>query len=75
MSKGWNMNATTKGVEALKDEIRHEIRAIFKMNMKFESWNVPEADNHEASRKIIDVMQKAINELKDEIKAGDYENY
>jgi len=69
------MDATSKGVEALRSEIREEIRTIFKMNMKFESWNVPEVNDYEASREIIDVMQKAVDELKIEIKNGDYDNY
>ena len=69
------MNATTKGVEALKSEIRHEVRAIFKMNMKFEEWSVPEANNKQAAGHILNIMQKAINELKDELEAGKYDNY
>jgi hypothetical protein len=69
------MNTTTKGVESLKGEIRTEIRAIFKMNMKFEDWTVPEADDNKAAHEIIDVMQKALDELKDEISAGQYDNY
>ena len=69
------MNATAKGVEALKNEIRHEVRGIFKMNMKFEDWSVPEADNKQAAGQIINIMQKALNELKDELEEGTYDNY
>lgn len=61
------MDATTKGVEILKDEIRAEIRTIFNMNMKFEGWSVPEVDSAEAASEILDVMQKALDELKAEI--------
>ena len=60
------MDETTKGVEALKNEIRREMRAIFKMNMTFEGWSVPEMDDEEAARKIIEVMQEALDELKKE---------
>lgn len=69
------MNATTKGVEALKNEIRHEIRGVFKMNMKFEEWSVPESNNKQAAGHILNIMQKAIDELKDEVSAGEYDNY
>ena len=69
------MDATTKGVEALKNEIRHEVRAIFKMNMKFEDWSVPEADDKKAAGQILNIMQQAINELKDELEEGTYDNY
>ncbi len=60
------MDETAKGVEALKKEIREEIRAIFKMNMTFEGWSVPEMDDEEATSKILEVMQEALDELKKE---------
>ncbi len=69
------MNATAKGIEALKNEIRHEVRGIFKLNMKLEDWSVPEADDKQAAGMIINVMQQALNELKDELEAGKYDNY
>jgi len=69
------MDATTQGVEALKNEIRFEIRAIFKMNMKFEDWSVPEADDKKAANQILEVMQKELNELKEEVDSGKYDNY
>ncbi|MDX1808522.1 MAG: hypothetical protein R3331_03170 [Sulfurospirillaceae bacterium] len=62
------MNETAKGVEALSSEIRMEIRAIYKMNMTFEGWNVPEMDDRVASEKILEVMQQALDELKQENK-------
>jgi len=60
------MDSTQKGIEALKDEIKTEIRAIFNMNMKFEGWNVPEVDDTEATKEILDIMQEALDELKSE---------
>ncbi len=62
------MDETTKGVEALKNEIRREMRAIFKLNMTFEGWSVPEMDDGEAAREILRVMQDALDELKKENK-------
>ena len=60
------MDETTKGVESLKNEIRREMRAIFKMNMTFEGWSVPEMDDKEAALEILKVMQDALDELKKE---------
>jgi hypothetical protein len=62
------MNETKKGIEALKKEIKAEIKAIFKINMKFEGWSVPEMDEKEAASEILKVMQEAIDELKKEQK-------
>lgn len=69
------MDATTKGVNKLKNEIRLEVRAIFKMNMKFEDWSVPEADDRKAAGLILIEMQNALDKLKDELQAGEYDNY
>lgn len=69
------MDATTKGVEALKNEIRAEVKAIFKMNMKFEDWSVPEVNNKKAARQILQVMQKTLDELIDEVNSGKYDNF
>ena len=60
------MDETQKGVQSLRNEIRREVRAIFKMNMTFEGWSVPEMDDVEAAQKIIEVMQEALDELKKE---------
>ncbi len=62
------MDETQKGVQSLRNEIRREVRAIFKMNMTFEGWSVPEMDDEEAAQKIIEVMQEALDELKKENK-------
>jgi len=62
------MDETAKGVNALKKEIRTEVRAILKLNMTFEGWNVPEVDDKEASTLILEEMQKALDELKEEYK-------
>jgi len=62
------MNETQKGVQSLRNEIKREVRAIFKMNMTFEGWSIPEMDDEEAERKILEVMQEALDELKKENK-------
>lgn len=69
------MDATLKGIEAIKSEIRHEIRGIFKLNMKIEDWNVPEADDKKAANSIVSIMQEALDELKNEVASGKYDNY
>lgn len=62
------MDQTTKGIDALKKEIRREIGAILKLNMTFEGWSVPEMDDKEAAMQILEEMQKALDELKKEYK-------
>ena len=62
------MDETAKGVNTLKNEIRAEIRAILNLNMTFEGWSVPEMDDKEATTLILEEMQKALDELKEEYK-------
>jgi MoaA/NifB/PqqE/SkfB family radical SAM enzyme len=58
------MDMTEKGIEALKSEIKKEIKAIYELNMTIEGWNVPEMDEKKAKVKILKVMQEALDELK-----------
>jgi ribosomal protein S2 len=59
----------------MKGEIETEIRAIFKANMKIFDWDIPENDDRESAQLIINVMQEAIDKLKQEIEAGKFDNY
>jgi hypothetical protein len=58
------MSMTQKGVEALKNEIKKEMKAIYDLNMTFEGWSVPEMNQKEAREKILVAMQEALDELK-----------
>jgi len=62
-------------IEKMQGEIRTELRAVFKANMKIFDWDIPENDDKKSAQLIIDVMQKAIDELRSEINAGKYDNY
>jgi hypothetical protein len=69
------MNPVEKDILVRKSEIILEMRALFKANMKFTDWDVPEADDKLAGELIINVMQEALDTLKEEIKEGKYDNY
>lgn len=66
------MDPVEKDIEARKGEIITEVRAIFKANMKFTDWDVPEADNRLAGELILEVMQEALDRLKSELEDGQY---
>ena len=59
----------------MQDEIRTELRAVFKLNMKIFDWDIPENDDRKSAELIINVMQKAMDGLKKEIEAGEYDQY
>jgi hypothetical protein len=69
------MTPQEQEIAKMHNEITKELRAVFKMNMKIFDWDIPENDDRKSAELIINVMQKAMNELKNEIKAGKYDEY
>lgn len=69
------MNPVEKDIMSRKNEIITEVRTVFKANMKFTDWDVPEADDRLAAELIIQVMQEALDTLKTELQEGKYDNY
>ena len=69
------MTPQEQEIEKMQSEIRTELRAVFKMNMKIFDWDIPENDDRKSAELIINVMQKAMDGLKKEIEAGEYDQY
>ena len=69
------MTPQEKEMEMMKSEITKEIRAVFKANMKIFDWDIPENDDRKSAELIIDVIQEAIDELKQEISDGKFDQY
>ena len=69
------MTPQEQEIVKMQDEIRTELRAVFKMNMKIFDWDIPENDDRKSAELIIKVMQKAMDGLKKEIAAGKYDQY
>ncbi|MDM5272713.1 hypothetical protein PGH07_11065 [Sulfurovum sp. zt1-1] len=69
------MDPVEKDIQARKNEIISEVKAVFKTNMKFTDWDVPEADDRLAAELIIQVMQEALDMLKGEVEEGTYDTY
>ena len=68
-------DAVIKELAVRKAEIEKELELLFKTNMKITDWDVPEADDTEAAEIILRIMEKKIQELRAEVKAGKYKNY
>lgn len=69
------MDAVIKDIVARKGEIQTEVEAIFKTNMKITDWDVPEADDNEAAKVILDMMQEKIDAIRADVAAGKYTDY
>jgi len=70
-----NMTPQEKELEMMRTEITKELRAVFKANMKIFDWDIPENDDRKSAELIIGVMQDAVDELKQEIANGKYDQY
>ena len=68
-------NATQKDLQNRLDEIRDELESLFESNLKITDWNVPEADDQDAAETLIDILQKKLDEIKQDVKDGKYKNY
>ena len=69
--KGHSMNPVEQDIARRKDEIVAEVNALFNANIKFTDWDVPEADNELAGKLIIEIMQEALDGLKEKLEAGE----
>ncbi len=61
------MDMEHKEIKALQNEIKKELKLIYKANMEASGWDIPERDDKEMSKLVLEAMQNALNELKEEV--------
>ncbi|MEJ2372214.1 MAG: hypothetical protein P8Y22_00610 [Sulfurimonas sp.] len=69
------MDAVLKDLISRKAEIQAEVDMLFQANMKFTDWNVPEANDKEAAKVILDMIQEQLDKIKADVEAGQYDYY
>jgi len=69
------MDAIEKELESRREEIKKEVKFLFKANMKFTNWDVPEADDEKSARLLLDIIREAVDEIEKDIDNGKYKNY
>ncbi|SFV50117.1 hypothetical protein MNB_SM-7-1522 [hydrothermal vent metagenome] len=69
------MDAVQKEMQSRKDEIIKELELLFKANMKITDWDVPESDDNEAAKILVEILQEGLDKIKADIEAGKYTNY
>ncbi len=70
-----SMTPQEKEIEKMRESIKIELRLIFKANMKIFDWDIPENDDRKSAELIVQTMQEALDEVKQEINDGKYDNY
>ena len=69
------MTPQEQEINKMHDEIKKEVRLAFEANMKIFDWDIPENDDRKSAELIIAAMQEAMDELKQEIANGDFNQY
>ncbi len=69
------MDAIQKELVSRKTEIQLAVELLFKTNMKITDWDVPEADDKEGAKILLDMIQEKIDEIRADVEAGKYNNY
>ncbi|MFT7859802.1 MAG: hypothetical protein ABXS93_02575 [Sulfurimonas sp.] len=69
------MDAVMKDLISRKAEIQSEVDMLFQANMKFTDWNVPEANDKEAAKVILDMIQEKLDKIKADVEAGKYDYF
>jgi len=69
------MDVIQKELESRKAEIRSSMKLLFKANMKITDWDVPEADDNEAAKILLKILQEALDEIKEDVVSGKYDYY
>ena len=69
------MTPQEQEIKKMRSEIRKEMRAVFKVNMKIFDWDIPENDDRRSAELILKVMQDALDDLNKEVTSGKYDNY
>jgi len=69
------MDVVQKELASRKEEIQAELELLFKANMKITDWDVPEANDHEAAKILLGILQEKLDAIGEDIKSGKYINY
>ena len=69
------MDAIQKELISRKTEIQLAVELLFKANMKITDWDVPEADDKEGAKILLDMIQEKIDTIRADVDAGKYDYY
>jgi len=74
-SKEFKKDVVQKELNSREGDIQDSLEDLFIKNMKITNWDVPEANNQEASEILVNILSKKLDEIKKSVKNGKYENY
>ncbi len=69
------MDTIQKELISRKTEIQLAVELLFKANMKITDWDVPEADDKEGAKILLDMIQEKIDAIRADVNTGRYDYY
>ncbi len=69
------MDPVQKELESRRKEIAKELELLFKANMKITDWDIPEADDRQAAKMLLQIMAEELEKLKADVESGKYDRY
>jgi len=69
------MDPVVKDLMSRKEEIIKELELLFKANMKITDWDVPEADDREAAKVLLQILREGLEKIEADVEAGKYDSY
>lgn len=67
------MDTLEKEFESREKTIKKELKFLFKANMRFTDWDIPEVDNKRAALKLHTILQEGLDKIKEDIDAGRFD--
>lgn len=69
------MDTLKQEFENRRNEIKSQVEMLFKANMTITDWDIPEVDDRQAAKMLLDLIQETLDEIKKEVEEGKYDFY
>jgi len=69
------MDIIEKELESRRGEIQKAVELLFKANMTFTNWDIPEVDDERAAKLLIAIIKEEVLTIEQDIANGKYNNY
>ena len=66
---------TEKEIYDREEAIESQLELLFKANMKITNWDVPENDDRKAAQMILEILEKKVDKIKNDVKNGKYDYF
>ena len=69
------LSMTEKEINDREEAIEEQLELLFKANIKITNWDVPETDDKKAAEMILEILEKKVTKLREDVINGKYDYY